>query len=53
MSIGVYLRVSSPQGQKTDNQRAELESWLKRQRYKRVQWFEDRESATIMQRDTF
>ena len=53
MSIGVYLRVSSPKGQKTDSQRAQLESWLKRQRYKRVQWFEDRESATTMQRDAF
>jgi len=53
MSIGVYIRVSSPKGQKTDSQRAELESWLKRQRYKRVQWFEDRESATTMQRDAF
>jgi DNA invertase Pin-like site-specific DNA recombinase len=49
----LYLRVSSPKGQKTDSQRAELESWLKRQRYKRVQWFEDRESATTMQRDAF
>src|ERR1700751_4850799 len=53
MSIGVYIRVSSPKGQKTDSQRAELETWLKRQRYKRVQWFEDRESATTMQRDAF
>jgi DNA invertase Pin-like site-specific DNA recombinase len=53
MSIGVYLRVSSPKGQKTDSQRAELEAWLKHQRYKRVQWFEDRESATTMQRDAF
>src|SRR5215472_6807948 len=53
MSIGVYLRVSSPKGQKTDSQRDELEAWLKRQRYKRVQWFEDRESATTMQRDAF
>jgi len=53
MSIGIYLRVSSPKGQKTDSQRAELEAWLKHQRYKRVQWFEDRESATTMQRDAF
>jgi DNA invertase Pin-like site-specific DNA recombinase len=53
MSIGVYLRVSSPKGQKTDSQRAELEAWLLHQRYKRVQWFEDRESATTMQRDAF
>jgi DNA invertase Pin-like site-specific DNA recombinase len=53
MSIGVYIRVSSPKGQKTDSQRAELEVWLKRQRYKTVRWFEDRESATTMQRDAF
>lgn len=53
MSMAVYIRVSSPKGQKTDSQRAELEAWLKRQRYKRVQWFEDRESATTMQRDAF
>ena len=53
MSIGVYIRVSSPKGQKTDSQRAELETWLKRQRHKRAQWFEDRESATTMQREAF
>jgi len=53
MSIGIYIRVSSPKGQKTDSQRAELEAWLKRQRIKRAQWFEDRESATTLQRDAF
>jgi DNA invertase Pin-like site-specific DNA recombinase len=53
MSTGVYIRVSSPKGQKTDSQRAELEAWLKRHRHKAVQWFEDRDSATNMQRDAF
>ena len=53
MSTGVYIRVSSPKRQKTDSQRAELEAWLKRQRYKAVQWFEDRESATSLQRVLF
>src|SRR6059036_1307154 len=50
MSTAIYLRVSSPKGQKTDSQRAELETWLKRHHYKSVQWFEDHESATTMQR---
>jgi DNA invertase Pin-like site-specific DNA recombinase len=53
MSTAIYLRVSSPKGQKTDSQRAELEAWLKRHHYQSVQWFEDRESATTMQRDAF
>jgi len=53
MSVGVYIRVSSAKGQKTDSQRAELEAWLRRQRVKAVQWFEDRESATTMQRYAF
>jgi DNA invertase Pin-like site-specific DNA recombinase len=53
MSIGVYIRVSSPKGQKTDSQRAELEAWLKRHRHKGVVWFEDRDSATNMQRQAF
>lgn len=53
MSTGVYIRVSSPKGQKTDSQRAELEAWLKRNRYKSAQWFEDRDSATNMQREAF
>jgi DNA invertase Pin-like site-specific DNA recombinase len=53
MSTGVYLRVSSPKGQKTDSQRAELEAWLKRHRQKGVQWFEDYESGTSLQREAF
>ena len=53
MSTGVYLRVSSPKGQRTDSQRAELEAWLKRHRQKGVQWFEDRDSATNLQREAF
>jgi len=53
MSTAVYIRVSSPKGQKTDSQRAELEAWLKRHRMKAVQWFEDRDSATNMQREAF
>jgi DNA invertase Pin-like site-specific DNA recombinase len=53
MSTGVYVRVSSPKGQKTDSQRAELETWLKRHRHKGVQWFEDRESGTTLQREAF
>ena len=53
MSTAIYMRVSSPKGQKTDSQRAELEAWLKRHHYKSVQWFEDHESATTMQREAF
>jgi DNA invertase Pin-like site-specific DNA recombinase len=53
MSTGVYIRVSSPKGQKTDSQRAELEAWLKRHRQKAVQWFEDRDSAMNLQREAF
>jgi hypothetical protein len=30
MTTGVYIRVSSPKGQKTDSQRAELDAWLSR-----------------------
>jgi DNA invertase Pin-like site-specific DNA recombinase len=45
--------VSSPKGQKTDSQRAELEAWLKRQRLKTAQWFEDRESGASLQREAF
>jgi DNA invertase Pin-like site-specific DNA recombinase len=30
MTTAVYIRVSSPKGQKTDSQRAELEAWIKR-----------------------
>jgi DNA invertase Pin-like site-specific DNA recombinase len=53
MSTGVYIRVSSPKGQKTDSQRAELEAWLKRHRSGSVPWFEDRDSATSLQREAF
>jgi DNA invertase Pin-like site-specific DNA recombinase len=53
MSTGVYIRVSSPKGQKTDSQRAELEVWLKRNRQKGAQWFEDHESGTSLQREAF
>ena len=53
MTTAIYLRVSSPKGQKTDSQRAELEAWLKRYHDTSVQWFEDHESATTMQRDAF
>lgn len=53
MTTGVYIRVSSPKGQKTDSQKAELEAWLKRHRHKTIQWFEDHDSATNMQRDAF
>ncbi|MBV8892446.1 MAG: recombinase family protein [Acidobacteria bacterium] len=53
MSAAVYIRVSSPKGQKTDSQRAELEAWLKRHRHKAVRWFEDRDSATNLQREAF
>lgn len=53
MSTAFYIRVSSPKGQKTDSQRAELEAWRKRQRLKSVRWFEDRDSATNLQRNAF
>jgi DNA invertase Pin-like site-specific DNA recombinase len=53
MSAAVYIRVSSPKGQKTDSQRAELEAWAKRQRLKGVQWFEDRETGKHLDRPAF
>jgi DNA invertase Pin-like site-specific DNA recombinase len=53
MTAAVYIRVSSPKGQKTDSQRAELEAWIKRQRIKGTRWFEDRDSATNLQREAF
>jgi DNA invertase Pin-like site-specific DNA recombinase len=53
MVTAVYIRVSSPKGQKTDSQRAELETWLKRNRQKSVQWFEDKESGASLQRVAF
>jgi DNA invertase Pin-like site-specific DNA recombinase len=53
MTTAVYIRVSSPKGQKTDSQRAELQAWIKRQRIQRVRWFEDRDTATNLQREAF
>ena len=53
MTTGIYIRVSSPKGQKTDSQRGELEAWAKRQRLKRVEWFEDRETGKHLQRPAF
>ena len=53
MSTAIYLRVSSLKGQKTDSQRAALEAWLRRHHYQAVQWFEDHESGTTMQRAAF
>jgi len=52
MSTGIYVRVSSP-GQKTDAQRGELESWVKRQRLKGVEWFEDHETGKHLARPAF
>jgi Resolvase, N terminal domain len=49
---GLYPRFIAER-QKTDSQRAELEAWLKRHRHKGVQWFEDRDSATNLQREAF
>ncbi len=53
MSTAIYIRVSSPKGQKTDSQRAELETWRKRHGLKAVRWFEDKDSATNFQRPAF
>lgn len=53
MTTAFYIRVSSPKGQKTDSQRAELKAWRTRQRLKSVRWFEDRYSATNLQRPAF
>jgi DNA invertase Pin-like site-specific DNA recombinase len=53
MSAAAYIRVSSPKGRKTDSQRAELEAWAKRQRLKRVDWFEDREAGKHLDRPAF
>jgi DNA invertase Pin-like site-specific DNA recombinase len=53
MPPAVYIRVSSPKGQKTDSQRAELEMWAQRQRLKRVEWFEDRETGRHLDRPAF
>lgn len=53
MTAAAYIRVSSPKGQKTDSQRAELEAWAKRQRFKNVEWFEDRETGKHLDRPAF
>lgn len=53
MRAAAYIRVSSLKGQKTDAQRAELEAWAKRQRFKNVQWFEDRETGKHLERPAF
>src|SRR5262249_17920367 len=51
MSTALDIRVSSARGQKTNSQRAALEPWLKRHRYKSVAMFEGHESAATMQRE--
>jgi DNA invertase Pin-like site-specific DNA recombinase len=53
MVAAAYIRVSSPKGQKTDSQRAELQAWAKRQRLKNVQCFEDRETGKHLERPAF
>src|SRR5438046_2271201 len=53
MTAAAYVRVSSLKGQKTDAQRAELEAWAKRQRFKNVLWFEDRETGKHLERPAF
>jgi DNA invertase Pin-like site-specific DNA recombinase len=53
MNAALYIRVSSPKGQKTDSQRAELAAWAKRQQLKAVQWFEDRETGKHLDRPAF
>ena len=53
MTIAVYIRVSSPKGQRTDSQRAEVEPWINRRRIKRLRWFEDHDSATNLERNAF
>lgn len=53
MSTAVYLRVSSPKGQKTASQRAAVEAWLARHRYPAVQWFEDHDTGATLQREAY
>jgi DNA invertase Pin-like site-specific DNA recombinase len=53
MSAALYVRVSSSKGRRIDSQCAELETWHKRQRLKTIHWFEDRYSATNLQRPAF
>ena len=52
--IAVYIRVSST-SQKTDSQKAEIRQWLKAHRVKpsSVQWFEDIETGTTLNRKAF
>jgi DNA invertase Pin-like site-specific DNA recombinase len=52
--IACYCRVSS-RAQKHDSQRAEITRWLRGQRIPRakVQWFEDQETGTSLQRPAF
>ena len=54
MSTAVYIRVSS-KGQKSDSQRAEIEKWLQSRDHDSgsVQWFEDRESGSTLNRKAF
>jgi DNA invertase Pin-like site-specific DNA recombinase len=53
MSTAVYLRVSSLKGQNPASQRAEVEGWLQRHDCTDVQWFEDCESGTTLNRPAF
>jgi DNA invertase Pin-like site-specific DNA recombinase len=52
--IACYCRVSS-RNQKHDSQKAEIRRWLRAQRIPRakVQWFEDMETGTSLQRPAF
>jgi hypothetical protein len=50
MTIGVYIRVSSPKGQKTTANGPSWRPGFKRQRLKGARWFEDRESAATLRR---
>lgn len=50
MTTAIYIRISSPKGQKTDSQRAELEAWLKRHRQASMQEFWDDSKRSAHQR---
>ena len=54
MSIAVYIRVSS-YSQKSDSQKAEIRQWLTAHGHNLddVQWFEDKESGTTLDRCDF
>ncbi len=54
MSIAVYIRVST-HSQKSDSQKAEISHWLKAHGHdlKSVQWFEDKETGTHLNRTGF